>query len=69
MKKKYVVFWIGQERKIYGDDNYYVLGENMGVFNTEELALKRIESLNLGRHEMCTVITVYSGEGSGNGTF
>lgn len=62
MKITFVVFWLSQERKIYGDDSYYVLGEYMTSCNTEEAAVKYIKSLNLGFNQLCTILKVYSGD-------
>jgi len=60
MELKYVVFWINQERKIYGDDSYYVLGEWMASCNTNEEAIAYIEKLNLRSHQCCTILPIYS---------
>lgn len=62
MKLVYAVFWLGQQREIYGTDSYYVLGELMSIFNTQKEAVECIKELHLRVNELCTIVPVYRGE-------
>jgi hypothetical protein len=62
MTVKYVVFWLDTERKLYnGDDSYWVLGELMSSFDTEQEAIEYIGKLNLRPEVKCTILKTYSG--------
>lgn len=58
MKKEYGIFWLSQQRELYSDDSYYVLGELFGVEKTEEEALKRVEKIISETH-LITILPIY----------
>lgn len=61
LEKEFVIFWIDTQRKIYGDEQYYVLGELMGTYDTEEEAeLAILEMQSPGRiRQMITILPIY----------
>lgn len=59
MKKKYGVYWLTTQRKIYGDDSYYALGTLMGTFDTIKEAEIKIKSIN-STNALLTIIPIYS---------
>jgi len=60
MKKKFGIFWIERERKIYGDDSYYTLGTIWKITDTIEEAENEILEMNLKSNDFITVIPIYS---------
>lgn len=62
MEKKFVVFCLGKQREIYGDDSYHVLGERMGQWDTKEEAIEHINRLDLKHYYSCTILEVWSKE-------
>lgn len=61
LEKEFVIFWIDTQREIYGDEQYYVLGELMGTYDTEEEAeLAILEMQSPGRiRQMITILPIY----------
>jgi hypothetical protein len=62
MKLKYVVFLLDTQREVYGNEVYYVLGECIKAFDTQDEAVKHIETLNIKGANFYTVIPIYSGK-------
>jgi len=62
MKKRFGIFWIETQRKIYGDDNYYTLGTLWGIVDTEEEAISEIKKINPypNKKNLITIIPIYS---------
>jgi hypothetical protein len=61
MIKKFGIFWIGTQREVYGDDNFYTLGMLWKVIDTYEEAEEEIIKMNLKPNNLVTIIPIYSG--------
>jgi len=61
MEKRFGIFWLSQQREIYGDDSYYVLGMLWKIVDTNEEAENEIVKINLRDQNLVTIIPVYSG--------
>ncbi len=64
MKIEYAVFWLGTQRKIYGDDSFYVLGEFMKSFKTKDEAIEYCKELNPSYGTLLTILEIYTNEKS-----
>ena len=60
MNKRFGIFWIGQQREVYGDDSYYTLGTIWKIVDTEDEAENIIKGMDLMSHNLVTIIPIYT---------
>ena len=59
MKKRFGIFWMGQQREIYGNDSYYTLGTLMGIVDTEEEAEEQIRKMKVTSCSLLIILPVF----------